>query len=50
MGAAHVPDDAQGKVALEALNCATMLNGLQLVKIGDKTATRDKHIYDKNPR
>ena len=28
MGAAHVPDDARGKVALEALNCATMLDGL----------------------
>ena len=28
MGAAHVPDESRGKVALEALNCATMLDGL----------------------
>ncbi len=28
MGAAHVPDDSRGKVALETLTCAAMLDGL----------------------
>ena len=28
MGEAHVPDNLQGKVVLETLNCATMLDGL----------------------
>ncbi len=50
MGAAHVPDKSRGKVALEALNCATMLDGLRIVKVGDRTATRDEHVYNKNPR
>ncbi len=29
MGAAHVPDYSRGKVSLEVLTCATMLDGLR---------------------
>ena len=37
-------------MALEALKCATILDGMRLVTIGDKTLTHDKHVYAKNSR
>ena len=39
MGAAHVPQEIQGKVAVGAICCATQLDGLQVMKVGDVTAT-----------
>ena len=50
MGAAHVPDDFRGKVSLEVLTCATMLDGLRTITVGGKIKTRDEHIHGKNPR
>ena len=44
-----VPTDVKAKVALEAITCATMLDGLAVVQVGDKVATRDKHVYRKTP-
>ena len=50
MGAAYVPDDSRGKVAIEAIKCACMLDGLAVITLGDKTATRDIHMYGQNPK
>ena len=50
MGAAHMSDDSRGKISLELLKCATMLDGLGLVAVDGKRKTRDKHIHGKNPR
>ena len=50
MGAAHVPTDIRGKVAIEAIKCATQLDGLVVVKLGDKTGTRDEHVFGANPK
>ena len=50
MGAAHMPDESRGKVSLEVLKSATMLDGLRLVTVDSKQKTRDKHIHGNNPR
>ncbi len=49
MGAANVPDDTRGKLAIEAIKCATQLDGLRVITVGDKTATRDVHVFKSNP-
>ena len=49
MGGAKVLDGVCYKVALEALVCATQLDGLVMVEIGDKCAMRDVHMFDANP-
>ena len=49
MGAAHVPDDVRGKLAIEAIKCATQLDGLRVITVGGKTATRDFHVFKSNP-
>ena len=48
MGAAHIPTKVWGKVAIKAIKCATQLDGLVVVKLGKKTATRDKHVFKAN--
>jgi len=50
MGSAHMPDKSRGKVSLEVIKCATMLDGLRLVADDGKRKTRDEHIHGKNPR
>ena len=50
MGAAHMPGDSRGKVSLEVLKCATMLDGLRIVEVDGKQMTRDEHIHGKNPK
>ena len=45
MSAAYVPGDKQGKVVIEAIKCATMLDGLTTVKFGDKDASHDIHVF-----
>ncbi len=47
MGAAHLPDDSRGKVSLEVLTCATMLEGLRMITVRGKIKT-DQHIHGKN--
>ena len=49
MGAARVPEDIKSKVALEAISCATQLDGLVVVEIKGKMVTRDVHMFDANP-
>jgi hypothetical protein len=49
MSAAHCRDDSKGKIALECIRTATMLDGLKVVQVGDVTATRDVHVYGSNP-
>jgi hypothetical protein len=49
MGGAMVPDDLKSKVALEAISCAMQLDGLVVVEIEDKLATRDMHMFGANP-
>ena len=44
-----VPEDIKSKVALEAISCATQLDGLVVVKIKGKLATRDMHLFGANP-
>ncbi len=44
MRAAHIPDDVRGKLAIEAIaNCASQLDGLRVVKVGDKNGMWDFH-------
>jgi hypothetical protein len=49
MSAAHCPDDSKGKIALECIRTATMLDGLKVVQVGDVTATCDIHVHGSNP-
>ena len=49
MSTAHCPDDLKGKIALECIRTATMLDGLKVVQVGDVTASRDVHVYGSNP-
>ena len=49
MGGAMVPEDLKSKVALKAIACATQLDGLVVVKIKSKLATRDMHLFGGNP-
>ena len=49
MSAAHCPEDVKGKIALECIRTATMLDGLKEVQLGDVIATRDQHVYGSNP-
>ena len=49
MGAARVPEDIKSKVALEAIACATKLDGLAVVDVKGKLATRDVHMFGANP-
>ena len=37
-------------MAVEAIKCATQLDRLVVMKHGNKTATQDKHVYNKNPK
>ena len=48
MGGAMVPDNLQSKVALEAISCATQLDGLVVVEVGGKTAMCDRHMFGVN--
>jgi hypothetical protein len=50
MGGAMVPEDIKSKVALEAISCATQLDGLVVVEVKGKLATRDMHLFGANPR
>ena len=50
MGGAQIPLGERGKVALEAIACATQLDGLVAVELKGKVATRDMHVYGANPR
>ena len=49
MGATRVPEDIKSKVALEAIACATQLDGLVVVDVKGKMATRDVHMFGANP-
>ena len=48
MGAAHVPDDVCGKLAIEAIKCATQLDSLRVITLRGKTATWDFHVFKSN--
>ena len=50
MGAAHIPNDVRGKVAIEAIKCATQLDGLKVVEVNGNAATWDMHVYKANPK
>jgi hypothetical protein len=43
------PDDLKSKTALEAMSCAMQLDGLVVVEIEGKLATRDMHMLGVNP-
>ena len=49
MGTARVSEDVKSKIALEAIACATQLDGLVVVDIKGKLATRDAHMFGANP-
>jgi hypothetical protein len=49
MGGTMVPEDLKSKVALEAISCATQLDGLVVVEIKGKLATRDMQLFSANP-
>ena len=43
MGAANIPSDVRGKVAIKAIKCAMQLDGLSIVEIKGVSQTRDIH-------
>jgi hypothetical protein len=49
MGGAMAPEDIKSKVALEAISCATQLDGLVVVEMKGKLATHDMHLFGANP-
>ena len=49
MSAAYIPIDCHGKVAIEAIKCATQVDGLTAVKVRGKLITHDEHVLGKNP-
>ena len=44
------PGDVRGKVVLEALTCACMLDGLVVVKSNEKVQSRDEHVHGELPK
>lgn len=50
MGSALVPDNMCVKVALEAIECATQLDGLVLIDVNGELAIRDMHMFGENPK
>ena len=50
MSAANIPTGTRGKVAIEAIKCATQLDGLVIVKIDSESKARDMHVYAKLPK
>ena len=50
MAAANVPGDVRGKVVLEALTCACMIDGLVVVKSDEKVQSRAKHVHGELPK
>ena len=49
MCGATVPDNLQRKIALEAISCATQLDGLVMVEVSGKTDMHDVHMFGANP-
>jgi hypothetical protein len=49
MARANVPLNIRYKVSTKAFKTATLLDGLTVIKIGNKEATRYKHWCGKNP-
>jgi len=49
MGGAMVPDDLKSKVALEAISCAMLLDGLVMTEIKGKLVTCNMHTFGANP-
>ena len=43
MSAANIPVGTRGKVAIEAIKCATQLDGLVIVKVEGESQARDMH-------
>ena len=50
MGGALVPDDMHVKVVLEAIACATQLDGLVVIEVGGRTAMHNMHMFGVNPK
>ena len=49
MNGAYVPPTTRAKVAIEAIKTATSLDGLRVVTLGGKEASRDEHVFGSNP-
>lgn len=49
MNQANLPDEVRGKLSIQALTLATLLDGLVPIMINGKLATRDEHVYGSNP-
>ena len=49
IGAAHVPNDVQGKVTIEVLKCTTQLDGLKVGTLRQLTTTQDILMFGENP-
>ena len=50
MGGDMVLDRMLHKVALEAISCATQLDGLVMIEICGRNAMHDVHTFGANPR
>ena len=48
MGGAQIPLKERGKMALEAIGCATQLDGLVTVTLNGKLATCNMHVFRAN--
>jgi hypothetical protein len=49
-GGTWVPNDLHGRAALEAIACATQLDGLVTIKVNGKITTQDVHMFHTNPK
>ena len=50
MSVANIPTGTRGKVAIQAIKCATQLDMLVIVKVDGGSKARDMHVYDKLPK
>ena len=50
MGGAKIPVEIHHKAVLDAITCATQLDGLVVVEVGGKSTTHDVLMFGPNPR
>ena len=47
---ANVPEKERGRLVTHAIQLAVQLDGLRIVEINGKAATRDEHMYGEKPK
>eukprot|EP00985_Skeletonema_marinoi_P020006 scaffold11691_cov76-Skeletonema_marinoi.AAC.1 len=47
---ANVPEEERGRLVTQAIQLAVQLDGLRIIEINGKVATRDEHMYGEKPK